>query len=167
MRLAQLCNAIKLVYASTFFNAARRYLEATPHRIDEEKMAVILQPVIGSRHDDYHYPNLSGVARSYNYYPFGAMRPEDGVAGAALGLGQTVVEGGQALRFCPAYPQVLPQLADSDEFINQSQRTFYALNLRDTQFTPRGPRRVPGPARPRRGGAAWDAGAGRLGVVGR
>jgi CheY-like chemotaxis protein len=133
VRLTQLENAIKLVYASTFFSATRRYLEATPHRIDEEKMAVILQPVVGARHGDHHYPSFSGVARSYNYYPFGAMRPEDGVAGAALGLGRTVVEGGQALRFCPAYPQVLPQLADSEEFINQSQRTFYAIDLRAEQ----------------------------------
>jgi CheY-like chemotaxis protein len=130
VRLAQLESATKLVYASTFFSATRRYLEATPFRIDEEKMAVILQPVIGSRHGDYHYPDFSGVARSYNYYPFGAMRPEDGVAGAALGLGRTVVEGGQALRFCPAHPQVLPQLGDAEEFLNQSQRTFYAIDLR-------------------------------------
>ncbi|MBP7747553.1 MAG: histidine kinase [Phycisphaerae bacterium] len=129
IRLAQLCDAIRLVYASTYFSATRRYLEATPHRIDEEKMAVILQPVVGARHGDYHYPDFAGVARSYNYYPFGAMRPEDGVASAALGLGRTVVEGGQALRFCPAHPQVLPQLADSEDFINQSQRGFYAIDL--------------------------------------
>ena len=130
VRLAQLGDAIKLVYASTYFSATRRYLEATPHRIDEEKMAVILQPVVGARQGEYHYPSFSGVARSYNYYPFGAMRPEDGVAGVALGLGKTVVEGGQALRFCPAYPQVLPQLGEPDDFINNSQRTFYAVDLR-------------------------------------
>jgi len=129
VRLTQLESAVKLVFASTFFTATRRYLEATPYRIDEEKMAVILQPVVGSRHGDYHYPDFAGAARSYNYYPFGAMRPEDGVAGVALGLGQTVMEGGQALRFCPAFPQVLPQLSDSEEFLNQSQRTFYALDL--------------------------------------
>jgi CheY-like chemotaxis protein len=133
MRLEQLEDAIKLVYASTFFSATRRYLEATPYRIDEEKMAVILQPVVGSRHGDYYYPSFSGTARSYNYYPFGAMRPEDGVASVALGLGKTVVEGGQALRFCPALPHVLPQLADGEEFLNQSQRTFYALHLRSDQ----------------------------------
>ncbi len=133
VRLEQLEDAIKLVYASTFFAATRRYLEATPYRIDEEKMAVILQPVIGARHGDYYYPHFSGVARSYNYYPFGAMRPEDGVASVALGLGKTVVEGGQALRFCPALPQVLPQLADGEEFLNESQRMFYALHLRADQ----------------------------------
>jgi CheY-like chemotaxis protein len=128
-RLAQLGEAIKLVYASTFFSAARRYLEATPQRIDEEKMAVILQPVVGTRHGDYHYPSFSGVARSYNYYPFGVMRPEDGVAGVALGLGKTVVDGGPALRFCPAHSQVLPQMADGEDFMNQSQRTFFAIDL--------------------------------------
>jgi hypothetical protein len=130
VRLAQLGDAIKLVYASTYFSATRRYLDATPHRIDEEKMAVILQPVVGARQGEYHYPSFSGVARSYNYYPFGAMRPEDGVAGVALGLGKTVVEGGQALRFCPAYPQILPQLGEPDDFINNSQRTFYGVDLR-------------------------------------
>lgn len=128
-RLRQLCEAIKRVYASTFSSAARRYLEATPYRIEEEKMAVILQPVVGARHGDCFYPNFAGVARSYNYYPFGAMRPEDGVASVALGLGKTVVDGGQALRFCPKHPHVLPQLADSEEFLNQSQRTFYAIDV--------------------------------------
>ncbi len=130
VRLAQLRDAIKLVYASTFYAAARRYLEATPHRIEEEKMAVVIQPIFGSRHGDHFYPHFSGVARSYNYYPFGeAMRPEDGVATVALGLGKTVVDGGQVLRFCPRYPQVLPQLGESEEFINQSQREFYAVDV--------------------------------------
>lgn len=129
VRLAQLSAAIKLVYASAFCSTARRYLDATPHRIEEEKMAVILQSLAGARRGDYFYPDFAGVARSYNYYPFGAMRPEDGVASVALGLGKTVVDGGQALRFCPAHPQVLPQLGESEEFINQSQRTFYALDL--------------------------------------
>lgn len=127
-RLGQLCDAVKYVYASTFFTAARRYLSATPHRVDEEQMAVILQPVVGAWHGDCFYPDISGVARSYNYYPFGPMRPEDGVAVVALGLGKTVVDGGRALRFCPAHPQVLPQLADGEEFINQSQRTLFAID---------------------------------------
>jgi len=130
VRLEHLMNAIKLVYASTYSSATRRYLEATPHRLDEEKMAVILQPIVGARHGEYHYPDFSGVARSYNYYPFGAMRPEDGVAGVALGLGQTVVEGGPVLRFCPTCPEVLPELGDPEEFLNHSQRTFYAVDLR-------------------------------------
>lgn len=140
VRLEHLCNAIKLVYASTFFAAPRRYLEATPHRLEEEKMAVLLQPVVGAARGHYHYPDLAGVARSYNYYPFGAMRPEDGVAGVVLGLGRLVVEGGPALRFCPAHPQVLPQMSDAEEFLNQSQRTFYALDLSRSDLPPR-----PGP----------------------
>lgn len=130
VRHEQLSAAIKLVYASTFFSATRRYLEATPHRIDEERMAVILQPIVGAAHGDFHYPDFAGVARSYNYYPFGAMKPDDGVAGVVLGLGKTVVDGGPALRFCPTHPHVLPQLGEPEEFINQSQRTLYAVDLR-------------------------------------
>ncbi len=136
VRLTQLANAIKLVYASTFYMSSRRYLEATPHRIEEEKMAVVLQPIVGAQHGEFFYPNFSGVARSYNYYPFGAMKPEDGVASVALGLGKMVVDGGQALRFCPTYPQALPQLADVDTFLNQSQRSFYAIDVRHTQAMP-------------------------------
>jgi hypothetical protein len=137
VRLLHLCDAIKLVYASTFFSAARRYLNATPYRIEEERMAVILQRVVGGAHGQHVYPNIAGVARSYNFYPFGAMRPEDGVASVAMGLGQTVVDGGRALRFCPGHPHVLPQMADPEEFINQSQRTFYAIDLRRTADAPR------------------------------
>lgn len=129
VRLTHLCDAIKLVYASTFLTAARRYLEATPHRIEEEKMAVLLQPVVGSRHGHHFYPNFAGVARSYNFYPFGHMRPEEGVASVALGLGTMVADGGEALRFCPVHPHVLPQLAMGEEFLNQSQRGFFALDL--------------------------------------
>lgn len=136
IRLRQIQDAVKLVYASNFFSSARRYLDATPHRIEEEKMAVILQPVVGARHGDSFYPNFSGVARSYNYYPFGVMRPEDGVASVALGLGKTVVDGGSALRFCPVHPQVLPQLGDAEEFIDRSQRTFYAIDVSATQCLP-------------------------------
>ena len=129
VRLAQLCDAIKLVYASTFATSARRYLSMTPHRIEEEKMAVVLEPVVGARHGEYFYPNFAGVARSYNYYPFGEMRPEEGIALVALGLGKTVVDGEAALRFSPAHPQVQPQLALGEEFLKQSQRTFYAIDL--------------------------------------
>lgn len=136
LRLAQLGDAIRLVYASTFRVLARRYLDSTPHRIEEEKMAVILQPLVGARHGDCFYPDISGVARSFNYYPYGAMRPEDGVVSVALGLGKTVVEGGQTLRFCPAWPQVLPELADAEEFLNRSQRAFYAVNVGTTEFVP-------------------------------
>ena len=128
-RLRQLCSAIKLVYASTFFQAARRYLEATPYRIEEQRMGVILQQLVGNQHDHYFYPSFAGVVRSYNFYPFGHMKPEEGVASVVLGLGQQVAEGGEALRFCPAHPQILPQLSSGEEFLDQSQRGFYAIDL--------------------------------------
>jgi CheY-like chemotaxis protein len=132
-RLKQLCAAIKLVYASTFFAAARRYLEATPYRIEEQKMGVVLQQLVGSQHEHYFYPSFAGVVCSYNFYPFGHMKPEEGVASVVLGLGQLVVEGGDALHFCPAHPHVLPQLAHGKQFLDQSQRGFFAIDLRPTR----------------------------------
>ena len=134
VRFDQLCNAIKLVYASAFFRAAKRYIEATGHHLEEEKMAVILQQIVGSPHGDHFYPTFSGVARSYNFYPAGQMQPAEGVACVALGLGKTVVEGGQCLMFSPAHPQVLPQFATTAEMLSNSQREFFALDVghRDT-----------------------------------
>lgn len=129
VRLQQLSTAIKLVYASTFSNAAKRYLEATNHRIEEEKMGVILQQLVGSQHDDRFYPNFSGVARSYNFYPFGKVKPEDGVACVALGLGKSVVEGEEMLMFSPAHPQSLPQFATTEDALANSQRGFYSLDM--------------------------------------
>lgn len=129
VRLRQLAYGIKLVYASMYFDAARRYLSATPYHLEEQKMAVLLQQVVGKQREHYFYPSISGVVRSYNFYPFGQMSPEDGVAYVALGHGMTVVEGGDALRFCPAHPQVLPQLAHPKEFLAQSQRSFLAVDL--------------------------------------
>lgn len=134
IRLDQLCDAIKLVYASTFYDAARKYLEATPHRIEEQLMGVILQQIVGTRHGDHFYPNFAGVMRSYNFYPFGHVKPEDGVASVALGLGDLVVGGAEALRFCPAHPHVLPQLANPKQFLRSSQRFFDAIDLRKTDF---------------------------------
>lgn len=130
-RLDQLCDAIKLVYASSFYAGTRKYLESTPHRIEEQKMAVILQQIVGTRHGDYFYPDFAGSVRSYNFYPFGRMRPEDGVASVALGLGQEVMGGGDSLRFSPRHPHILPQMdaGGGKNFIDQSQRTFLALDL--------------------------------------
>lgn len=129
VRLNQLCNAIKLVYASTFFRSARRYLEATGRHAEEEKMGVILQELVGSAHNGRFYPTFSGVARSHNYYPAGQMRPEDGVANVALGLGKMVVEGGQSLMFSPPLPHVLPQYPTTTDLLANSQREFYALDV--------------------------------------
>ncbi len=136
VRLAQLLEAIKRVYASTFFSTAREYLAATPYRIEEERMAVLIQELVGSEHGDLFYPTLSGVASSYNYYPFSRMRPEDGVALIAVGLGKSVVEGFEALRFCPLHPQILPQMSTPEDALKNAQRRFYALDLRLADLIP-------------------------------
>jgi hypothetical protein len=128
VRLAQLLEAVKVIYASTFMGAARSYLETTPYRLEEQGMGVLLQRLVGRRHGDRFYPLVSGVASSYNYYPFRDMRPEDGVALVALGLGKAVVDGFEALRFCPAYPQVLPQFSSTRDALKAAQRRFWALD---------------------------------------
>jgi hypothetical protein len=129
VRLAQLLEAIKVVYASTFFETARDYLETTPYRIEEELMAVLVQRLVGSRRNNRFYPTFSGVASSYNFYPFGGMRPDEGVAQVALGLGKSVVEGFEALRFCPSHPLTLPQFSAVKDILRNAQRRFYALDL--------------------------------------
>ncbi len=129
VRLEQLCDAIKLVYASTFTRAAKLYLEATGHHAEEEKMGVILQEVVGSQYGDHFYPTFAGVARSYNFYALGRLKPEDGVACVALGLGKMVVEGGEMLMFSPAYPEILPQFSNTESTLANSQRSFYALYM--------------------------------------
>jgi len=130
-RLEKLESAIKLVYASTFFKQARSYIENTAHRIEDEKMAVVIQEVIGKRHGNRYYPDFSGVARSYNYYPFGGAKPEDGTVSLALGLGKSIVDGGAAIRYTPAYPGVLPQFANMQDMLSNSQKEFWAINLED------------------------------------
>ena len=130
IRFLNLVNAIKFVYASTFFKQAKSYIGSTPHRIEDEKMAVIIQPVVGKPHQESFYPDFSGVARSYNYYPVGQAKPEDGVVNVALGLGKTVVDGGVSLRFTPAFPSILPQFTSVKDMFNFSQRDFYAIAMR-------------------------------------
>lgn len=136
VRLAQLLEAIKVVYASTFFQTARDYIETTPYRIEEESMAVLVQRLVGSRRGDRFYPTLSGTASSYNFYPFGDMQPDDGVAQVALGLGKSVVEGFEALRFCPRHPQALPQFSAVKDILRNAQRRFYALDLSRNDVIP-------------------------------
>lgn len=135
-RLAQLSRAIKLVFASTWSRGAIRYLRATGNAPGEERMGVVLQELVGARHGDLFYPSLSGVAQTHNFYPLGYIRPADGAATVALGLGKTVVEGGNALRFCPRHPLVLPQLADLDRVLDATQRDFWALDLSDPDVEP-------------------------------
>jgi CheY-like chemotaxis protein len=128
-RLARALAAIRRVYASTFTRAAKGYLKATTYRLEEERMAVIVQRVVGTAHGERFYPTLSGVARSINFYPTGPMRAEDGVAAVALGMGRTVVDGSACLRFCPRHPQHLTQLATVREALATTQRRFWALPL--------------------------------------
>ncbi len=136
VRLAQLLEAIKVVYASTFFETARDYLETTPYRIEEELMAVLVQRLVGSRRNNRFYPTFSGVASSYNFYPFGGILPDEGVAQVALGLGKSVVEGFEALRFCPRHPQTLPQFSAVKDILRNAQRRFYALDLSRNDVIP-------------------------------
>ncbi|MBW2589280.1 MAG: phosphoenolpyruvate synthase PpsA, partial [Deltaproteobacteria bacterium] len=131
-RLMQLVIAIKLVYASTYLEIPRAYARSTLHRTEDEKMAVIIQQLSGDRYGDYFYPALSGVAQSYNFYPISHMKPEEGIAHIALGLGKTVVEGETSLRFSPKYPQFLPQFSTVDDILKNSQRFFYALKMVDS-----------------------------------
>lgn len=142
VRLAQILEAIKVVYASTYMATARSYLETTPHRMEEERMAVVVQRLVGSAHNGRYYPSLSGLASSHNFYPFRDMRPEDGVTLVALGLGKSVVEGFEVLRFCPAFPQVLPQFSSTRDVLRAAQRRFWALDLGQADTIP---------------GLAWDA----------
>jgi CheY-like chemotaxis protein len=129
VRLRHLETAVKLVYASGYLQRPRLYLEATGHDLAESRMAAIVQEVAGRRYGRYFYPAISGVAQSHNYYPVFQMKPEDGVATIALGLGKQVVDGGDAVRFCPRYPQVLPQFRSPEEVMRVAQREFFALDL--------------------------------------
>ena len=127
VRLLQLINAIKMVYASVFSTTARTYVKALNLKIEDEKMAVIIQEVVGSKYGNYYYPHISGVAQSYNYYPFGHINPEDGFANLAIGLGKHVVEGGRTYRFCPKYPTLINYTLQ--DLIKNSQVDFLAVDL--------------------------------------
>ncbi len=129
VRLHELLIAIKSVYASQFLNAAKDYMQATSYRLEEEKMAVIVQRLVGSKYGNRFYPHFAGVAKSYNFYPVPPQKSPDGIAYVALGLGQMVVEGGETVRFCPKYPKHLLQFFSTKETIRNAQQNFYALNL--------------------------------------
>lgn len=128
-RLAALLDAVRHIFAATFFAPAKAYFASTASRVEEEKMAVVIQQIVGRRHGDVVYPNLAGVAQSHNFYPVRQMRAEDGVATVALGFGRTVVDGGRAVRFSPAYPEWLPQFSSPDEILDHAQRQFWALDV--------------------------------------
>ncbi len=129
IRLNELLITIKKVYASTFYQRAKEYVRMTSYRLEEEKMAVIVQKLIGKKHEDRFYPDISGVAKSYNFYPIKPQKPQDGIAGVALGLGKTVVDGGKCVRFCPRYPMDIFQFYSIKESLENAQTEFFALNL--------------------------------------
>jgi hypothetical protein len=131
VRLEQLCQAIKAVWASTYFEDARAYIGATPYSIEEEKMAVLVQQLVGQARGSRFYPDISGVAVSYNYYPVGPQKADEGLALLALGLGYTIVQGGAALQFSPHTPSVLPQFGSAQDYLRFSQRRFWALDLEE------------------------------------
>ncbi|MGA9119176.1 MAG: PEP/pyruvate-binding domain-containing protein, partial [Bacteroidota bacterium] len=131
-RLRQLLRCIKLVYASTYTKTARDYMKATSYRLEEEKMAVIIQRMVGSHRNGRFYPDFAGVAKSYNFYPVTPQKSTDGIVLAALGLGKTVVDGGNSVRFCPRYPKHLLQFSSTQETIRSAQQDFYALNMADS-----------------------------------
>jgi hypothetical protein len=129
VRFRKLVEAIKYVYASTFFKSAKDYINVTKHSTADEKMAVIIQEVVGSLHNKRFYPQISGVARSYNFYPLGYAKPEDGVVDLALGLGKTIVDEGIGWSFSPAYPQVNPPYNSLGDLLKQSQTEFWAIHM--------------------------------------
>ncbi len=129
VRLNDLLNSIKRVYASTFYKSAKDYIKITSYRLEEEKMAVIIQKTVGTKYENRFYPDFSGVAKSYNFYPIAPQKSNDGVVNVALGLGKQVVDGGNTVRFCPKYPANLIQFYSVKETLNNSQRDFFALQL--------------------------------------
>jgi hypothetical protein len=131
-RLDQVLDAIKLVYASVFSNESQTSIHGSNYSVDEERMGIVIQEVVGNMYGDYFYPHFSGVAQSYNYYPYGHMKPEDGFAVIAVGLGKYVVDGEKAYRFSPAFPSSENNTA-KDQFKN-SQLEFYAVNLKKEEL---------------------------------
>ncbi|RHO75414.1 response regulator [Parabacteroides sp. AF48-14] len=129
--LRTLSDAIKAVYASVFYRDSKAYMTATSNLIDQEKMAIVLQEVVGNRYNDRFYPTISGVARSLNFYPIGNEKAEDGIANIALGLGKYIVDGGQTLRFSPRHPHNILQMSTMDFALRETQTRYYALDLKN------------------------------------
>ncbi|RGN46074.1 MULTISPECIES: PEP/pyruvate-binding domain-containing protein [unclassified Bacteroides] len=129
--LRMLSDAIKGVYASVYYRDSKAYMQATSNVIDQEKMAVILQEVVGNQYGDRYYPSMSGVARSLNYYPIGDEKPEEGTVNLALGLGKYIVDGGMTLRFSPYHPNRILQTSEIDIALRETQTQFYVLDMKN------------------------------------
>jgi hypothetical protein len=132
IRAKQLCDAIKLVFASTFAKNARSYFDAVNYKVEEEKMAVIIQELIGHEHDRMFYPNISGIAQSYNYYPVAYTEPSDGFSVAGVGLGMYVMGGEKSYRFCPRFPKLNPSTVA--DVVRDSQKELYVLDMQHSEF---------------------------------
>jgi Pyruvate phosphate dikinase, AMP/ATP-binding domain len=128
-RFQKLVEAIKFVYSSAFFKDAKSYIRATKQSIENEKMAVIIQEVVGRKHWERYYPHIAGVGRSYNFYPTGHAKPEHGVVDLALGLGKTIVDGGMAWSYSPTYPKSIPPFNSINDLLRQTQTTYWAINM--------------------------------------
>lgn len=131
VRLKQLLHAIKRIYMSIYFQRSKDYIKVTTYRLEEEKMAVIIQKVVGANHNGKYYPEFSGVAKSYNFYPNPPLKSHDGIVSVAPGLGKYIVDGGISFRFCPKYPNHILQFATIDDLLNYSPHEFFALILND------------------------------------
>lgn len=129
VRLHHLATAVKLVYASTYFEKPRNFAKNISFQFQEDSMAVIIQQLAGRQYGDFFYPSISGKAQSWNFYPFSYMKPEDGIARIALGFGEILEQGEIALRFSPSYPHLLPQFSSVEDILAYSQRFFYALRI--------------------------------------
>ena len=135
-RVNRLLTAVKLIYASVFFRNSKNYIDATGNRTEEEKMAVILQEIVGKQRGKHFYPAVSGMARSYNFYSIGRIKPEEGIAYTALGLGKTIMEGENCLFFSPSNPQVLPQFSSPQDYLKNTQRDFFAVDMDNPSVFP-------------------------------
>ncbi len=133
---SMICQAIKSVYASVYYRSSKAYMTATSNVIDEEKMGIVIQEVCGNQHDGIFFPTFSGVARSINFYPIGSEKASDGIATVGYGLGKLIVDGGLAIRFSPRYPKKILQLSSPEMAQRQTQKQFYALDMRPESFVP-------------------------------
>lgn len=131
-----ICQAIKSVYASVYYKSSKAYMTATSNVIDEEKMGIVIQEVCGNQHGGLFFPTFSGVARSINFYPIGSEKASDGIATVGYGLGKLIVDGGQSMRFSPRYPKKVLQLSSPEMALRQTQKQFYALDMRPESFVP-------------------------------